>query len=230
VGGECIELQVQAVASEKRDAARDHPLSERVDEPIGHDLAAGAELKHRNNLGERVDRQPEPENLVGAAQPGAQFIQLEMWELEMGEEALVQGLCMLPSAGEPGGDGGPLVAEDPLSCGRVEPFGQRREHHGDLVRGSFQTVQGSVAPGSERGTASRTSKRLDVLGMAVLAIANQRMNLSIGNAAVPTLLVGAGIPLGVHSLGGSLPAFHLTPGAYWCTGAKQNTKAAPERG
>ena len=63
---------------------------------------AGAELKHRNNLGEGVDSQPEPENLVGAAQPGAQFIQLQMRELEMGEEAFVQGLCMLPSAGEKG--------------------------------------------------------------------------------------------------------------------------------
>jgi len=36
-----------------------------------------------------VDGQPEPQHLLSAAQPGAQFIQLEMREPEMAEEALV---------------------------------------------------------------------------------------------------------------------------------------------
>jgi hypothetical protein len=47
------------------------------------------------------------------------------------------------------------------------------------MRGSFQPVEGRVAPGSERGTASRTSKGLDALDMTMLAIANQGMNGSI---------------------------------------------------
>jgi hypothetical protein len=47
-----------------------------VDELMGYGLGAGAQLKHRKNLGEGIDGQPEPENLVGAAEPGAQFIQL----------------------------------------------------------------------------------------------------------------------------------------------------------
>jgi len=41
-------------------------------------------------------------HLSGAAQPGAQFIQLQMREPEMDEEALVQGLCMSPGASEKG--------------------------------------------------------------------------------------------------------------------------------
>jgi hypothetical protein len=57
----------------------------------------------------------------------------------------------------------------------------RREHHGDLLRGSFQTIQGRVAPGSKGGAAGETSEGLNVLDIAVLAIANQRMDLSIGN-------------------------------------------------
>jgi len=64
------------------------------------------------------------------------------------------------------------VAEDPFGSGGVQPFGQRRQHHGDLVRRGFQTVQGSVAPGSERGKARRASKGLDPFGTAMLAIAN----------------------------------------------------------
>jgi hypothetical protein len=146
---------------------------ERVDEEMSHVLGSKTELKHRQNLCQGIDGQLEPEHLSGAAQPGSQFIQLDMREPEIGEEALVQGLCMLPSAREPGGDGGLTVAEHTLSSGRIQPFGQRREHHGDLARGSFQTVQGSVAPGSEGSAASETSKGLDALGTAMLAIPSQ---------------------------------------------------------
>ena len=95
------------------------------------------QMEYRNKLGAGVDGQPEPQDLLGVAQPGAQFIQLEVRKLEMGEEALVQGLSVLTCAPEPGGDGGLPVAEDPFGRGRVQPFGQRREHHGDLLRRGF---------------------------------------------------------------------------------------------
>ena len=88
----------------------------------------------------------------------------------------------------------------------------RDPHHGDLISGSFQPVERRVAPGSERGAASLTAKRLDVLSLAVLAITNQRMNLSISNAEVQALLVGTGVPIGVDSLGCSRAAFDLAKG------------------
>ncbi len=53
---------------------------------------------------------------------------------------LVQGLRMLASARQPGGDGGLSVAEDTLDSGRVQPFCERRQHHPDLLRGGFQTI------------------------------------------------------------------------------------------
>ena len=68
------------------------------------------------------------------------------------------------SASQPGGDGGLSKAEDSLSRGRVQPFGQRRQHHGDLLRGGFQSVQGRVASSAERGAAGLTAKGLDPLG------------------------------------------------------------------
>ena len=67
-----------------------------------HGLCSGSELKHRKNLRARIDGQPKPEHLGGAAQPGSQFIQLKMREVEMAEEAFVQGLCMFPRASEKG--------------------------------------------------------------------------------------------------------------------------------
>jgi hypothetical protein len=48
----------------------------------------------------------------------------------------------------------------------------------------------------------------------MLAIANERMNESIGDPAVPALLVGTSEALGVHALGRSPAAFHLAPGTY----------------
>jgi hypothetical protein len=80
-----------------------------------HLLRAGAELKHWKNLGEGIDGQPQPEHVCGTAEPGAQFVQLQVREVEMAEVALVQGLCVLASSGQPDGDGGLSKAEDTLS-------------------------------------------------------------------------------------------------------------------
>lgn len=81
-------------------------MSERVDHPMGHMLRSGAELKHRKNFRAGINRQPQPEHPCGAAQPGSQFVQLEMWEVEMVEESLVQDLRVLARTGQPGGNGG----------------------------------------------------------------------------------------------------------------------------
>ncbi len=88
-------------------------------------------------------------------------------------------------------------AEDPFGSRRIQPFGQCREHDGDVVIRGFQTVQGSVAPGSEGGAAGLTAKGLDALGMPMLAIADQSVNVRIGDAEVRALLIGTGIAVGV---------------------------------
>ena len=78
----------------------------------------------------------------------------------------------------------------------------------------FQTVQGRVAIGSEGGAASRASKGLDPLGLAMLAIPDERVDVSVCDPEVCALRVRTGEALGVHPLWSSLAAFHLTPGAY----------------
>ena len=82
----------------------------------------------------------------------------------------MEELSVLACPSEPGGDGGLTVAEDAFGGGRIQSFGQRREHHCDLLRGGFQTIQGSVASSTASDAAGRTSKGLDPLGMAMLAI------------------------------------------------------------
>ncbi len=181
---------------------------------MSHVLGARTQLQHRQKLGAWIDDQPEPEHLLRTPQPRAQLIQLQVWEMEVAEEVYVQGLCMRASASEPGGDSGLTIAEDPFGSGRVEPFGQCRQHHGDLVRWSFQPVQRGVTPSIEGGAASLTAKGLDALGMTMLAIADQRVDLRIGVAEVPALRVGTSEPFGLYAFGGSSPAFPLAPGSH----------------
>jgi len=63
---------------------------------------------------------------------------------------------VLASTGQPDGDGRLPVAEDPFGSGRVQPFGQRREHFGDVLGRGFQMIHGRVASGSEGHAASLT--------------------------------------------------------------------------
>ena len=68
MGRESIKVELEPVTGEKWETARGQALSERVDEDMRHVLRARAELKHRKNLGEGVDGQPQPEHLCGPAQ------------------------------------------------------------------------------------------------------------------------------------------------------------------
>ena len=89
---------------------------------------------------ERIDGQPQPEYLCGAAQPGSNFVQLEVRDVEVAEAALMEGLSMLAGASEPDGNGRLSVPKDPLGGRSIQPFSRGREHYGDLLRGSFQAI------------------------------------------------------------------------------------------
>jgi hypothetical protein len=176
-----------------------------VDDQVRRVLRAGAELKHRQNLGEGINGYPQPEHLLRTPQPGAQFVQLKVREPEMAEGALVQDLSMLTSTQEPGGDRGLTVAEDSLRGGRVEPFGQRREHPCNLLGRGFQTVQRSVVSSAECGMTGRASKGRDLLSATMCAIPNQSVDGSVCDAEVRALLVGTSEAFGGYPSGG-LPA------------------------
>ena len=179
-----------------------------------HALRAGAELKHRQNLGARIDGQPQPEHLGGTAQSGAQFVQLQVREVEIAEAALMEDLSVPACASEPGGDRRLTIAEDAFSRGSVQPFGECRQHLGDLLGGGFQMVQRSIASSTERGVAGLTTERLDRLSTTMFAISDQRVDVSFGDPEVRAWSVGTSEAFGGYPLGGSPPAFDLAPGAH----------------
>jgi len=64
-------------------------LSQGMDDPMGHVLCARTQVERWKNLGARVDGQPEPQHLCCAAQSGSEFVQLQVWEVQMAEGPLV---------------------------------------------------------------------------------------------------------------------------------------------
>ncbi len=78
----------------------------------------------------------------------------------------------------------------------------------------FSTGTGGVAPGCERGAAGLTAERLDLLSTTVLAIADQRVDVSIRDVKIHALLIGSSEAGSRYALGRSPPAFDLAPGAH----------------
>jgi hypothetical protein len=114
MGRERIEVQIEPVARKERNAAGSQALSQGMNDAMGHVLGAGTQLEHRQNLRARIHHQPQPENLLSAAQPCSQFVQLDVWEVQMAEGPLVQRPSVLTSAGQPSHHRGVSKAEDPL--------------------------------------------------------------------------------------------------------------------
>ena len=76
----------------------------------------------------------------------------------------------------------------------------------------FQAIQGRVAASTEGGAARLTPKRLNPLGLAMLAIPDEGVELSVDVPEVGALPVGTGEAFGIYPFGGSPPAFDLAPG------------------
>jgi hypothetical protein len=66
-----------------------------------------------------------------------------------------------------------------------------------------------MATSGERDAAGLTAKRLDLLSMPMLAIANQRVNVCLGVSKVGTIAVRTGEALGIYAFGSSPATFLL---------------------
>ena len=61
---------------------------------MGSILGPRSQVQHRDDLGERIDYHPQPEDMCAAAQPTPQFIELKMREGEIVQEAVVECYAM----------------------------------------------------------------------------------------------------------------------------------------
>ena len=184
-----------------------------MDEQMSRMLCAGTQMERGQNLGAGIDGQPQKDAPVWSGAAVCEF-RLTGGAGCAGCGRSAHGRSERACASEPSRDGDLSKAEDPCGGGRIQSFSLCREHHCDLVRRSFQAIQGCVTSSSERGVASRTSKGLDSLGLTMFAIADQGVDVSIGVAEVGALSIGIGVALGVDPLRCSPAAFHFAPGAH----------------
>jgi len=172
-------------------------------------------MQHRNEFGELLDHHPEPQRVCPVAEPTPQFVELKMREAEIVKEALVQSCAVCSSAGQPAGDGGVAVAEHPHGRGHTQPFRQRCEHFRDRLRCGFEPLQWRHPEGSRGGRAivpqGRAAQGLSSFGFPLQAIAEERMDLRIGDPLVPTRGGGTREALCINALGCAAAAFQLTP-------------------
>ena len=73
-----------------------------MNDPMGHILRTGTQLEHGKNLRARINGEPKPKHVFIAAQPGAQFVQLQVREVEKAEGAFVQELRVRARASQKG--------------------------------------------------------------------------------------------------------------------------------
>lgn len=76
----------------------------------------------------------------------------------------------------------------------------------------FQVIEWGVAPRAEAGLAALALQGLDVLSFTAFSIADQCMDLGIGDPEVVTLWIGTGMPLGLDLFLASPAALVFRPG------------------
>jgi len=94
-----------------------------------------------DDFGERVNGQPQPEGVCTAPQPRANLVQLHVRQLEIPEDALVEGCAMLSCPREPGGDRGGAMAEHPYRRRDIKPFRKRSEHFRNPMGCRFEAIE-----------------------------------------------------------------------------------------
>jgi hypothetical protein len=132
--------------------------------------------------------------------------------VEVLEAALVKSLTMLACPPEPARDRRLAVAKDPHGCRDVESLGQGGEDFGNSLRRCLESVQRSMAARGERVATGLAAEGLDSLGLAVGAVANQGVELRVGDTEVDTARPAAGETLSVDLLRGTATALDLGPG------------------
>src|SRR5260370_33695767 len=96
----------------------------------------------------------QPQHLFGASQPGSNFVQLQVREVEVAEGVLVEEVSVLAYASEPGADGALPVAPRPVRQRKgpaLRPTQRARRPPGTGV--GCQTIQSKVPARTHHGAA-----------------------------------------------------------------------------
>ncbi len=152
-------------------------------------------------LSERIDGHPEPQDLCVAAQPRAQFIELQMGEHKVAEGALMQRLGMGSRPHQPACDRGMSNTKDAFRRRDIQSFRQGTQHQGHTIRRRCEPIQLRVEARTEPAATRLTAPPLDSLGFSVAPIAHDGMDIRTADPIVLAGLIGTGEALGLHPFG-----------------------------
>ncbi len=146
-----------------------------------------------------------------AAEPCPQFVELEMRQVKVLEDAVVECRTVFTRTGQPTRDRGMAVAKDPYCRCDIDPFRKRGQHLRNALGCGFEAVQRRVSARAEGRVAGLTAQRLDWLRRPVNAIADQGMDVRIGDPIVHAGVIRTGEAVRVDALGPTASAFPLAP-------------------
>lgn len=110
-----------------------------MNQQVGHLVGPRTQLEDRDTLGEGVNGDPEPKDLRAATQARAHLIKLDVRDLQVREDALVQGLSMGSGPQEPSGNGRLAHTKDPFRRRDIQPFRKPRSARAPPAVRAFST-------------------------------------------------------------------------------------------
>jgi hypothetical protein len=185
-----------------------------MDDRVGSVLGTRSELDDGDELGLGIANGPDPDLLPGLLDVSPELIELDVDELEIGEEEIVEFAAVIAASGEPGADGGLADAIDFLDCGNIDTKSEEVKHLTDDIGIRLEAIKGRVtADGELTGAASLTLQVLnESKNSRVLPSSDDGMDLWIRDTEVSTGGVGAEVPFGCDGLPWAAFAFDLIPG------------------
>ena len=152
--------------------------------------------------------------LPGMLDVAPELIELDVDELELGEEEIVEFTAVISASGEPGADGGFADTIDFFDGGDIDAKSEEVKHLTDDIGIRLEALEGCVTTDGElTGVASLALQVLnETKDPRVFPSPDDRMDLGIRDAEVSTGGVGAEVPFGCDGLLWAAFAFDLIPG------------------
>ena len=131
---------------------------------------------------------------------------------------------------QPSGDCTFAVLKHSHGCSDTQPFSHCRQDFCDSRGWRLESIEWGIAPGSAGGSTSLAAKGLNPLVLAMRAVADQGMELRVGDAIVRARLVGTGEAIRRDAFRCASSALQFPPRANgwkrWSSGWSQRSLAA----
>jgi len=214
MSGKRVEVVLQAIRAEDRDTTWLEPSLEFMDDRVGSFLSTRSELDDGDNLGLGIANGPDPDLLPGMLDVSPELIELDVDELELGEEEIVEFTAVITASGEPGADGGFADTIDFFDGGSIDTKSEEVEHLADDIWIRLEAIEGRVTADGELPRVAGLA--LQVLNgpkdSNVFPSSDDGVDIGIRNAEVSTGRVGAEVPFGCDGFLWAAFAFDLIPG------------------